>query len=113
MRSKRSLITVLFLTLMVIFSACDNRVGKSSDDILTLSELRILTQKGEELTWKDFNAYPFEDIGSGLYIRKYEVDGDYHLLISGRSISKAPDTIYLVKTNGEQIDIRYGDIDNF
>ena len=99
--------------MLVIFSACDNKGGKSSDDLLTLSELRILAQISEELTWKDFNAYSFEDIGSGLYIRKYEVEGDYDLLISGKSISKAPDTIYLVKTNGEQIDIRYGDIDNF
>lgn len=109
MKSKRNLITLLFFVLIVVFSACDN----NSNTVLSLDGVRDLAQKGEELTWKDFEAYTFEDIGSGLYIRKYEVDSEYHVLVGGGSIDKTPSYIYLVKTNGEKIDIRYDDIDQF
>ncbi len=70
--------------------------------ILSLDEVSDLAQKGEELTWEDFEAYSFEDIGSGLHIRKYEIDDDYHVLVGGRSIDIDPMYIYLVKTNGEK-----------
>ncbi|AJS58447.1 hypothetical protein [Paenibacillus sp. IHBB 10380] len=113
MKNKHSIMTIIFFIVLVTFSACDINYDSDNDTILSLDKLRSLAKKGEVLSWNDFEGYPFEDIGSGLYIRKYEIEGKYHLLISGRSINNAPDNIYLVKTTGEQIDIRYDDIDSF
>lgn len=110
MKGKRNLIVLLILSLTVLLFACDN---KNSHVILSLDEVSDLAQKGEELTWEDFEAYSFEDIGSGLHIRKYEIDDDYHVLVGGRSIDIDPMYIYLVKTNGEKIDIRYDDLNSF
>lgn len=109
MNSKRYLIISLVFTFLLIFSACDN----NRNGTLSLDVLRDLAQNGKDLTWKDFEAYPYEDIGSGLHIRKYEIDGDYHVLVGGGSINKTPLYIHLVKKNGEKIDIRYDDIDPF
>lgn len=94
---------------MVIFSACNH----NRPAMLSMNELRDLAQKGEELTWKDFEGYPFEDVGSGLYIRKYEINDDFHVLIGGGSIDTTPMYINLIKSNEEKIDIRYDDIDPF
>ncbi|WP_379135927.1 hypothetical protein [Paenibacillus sp. sgz500958] len=76
-----------------------------------MDDIRELARKGEDLTWKDFDVYLYEDIGSGLYIRKYEVDENYYVLVSGGSLSISPMQISLVKANGEPIDIRHDDID--
>ena len=48
-----------------------------------MEKVRELAEKGEELTWSDFEDYPYEDIGSGLYIYRYEIDESYYLLIGG------------------------------
>lgn len=109
MKSKYNLIMLLFFALVVVLSACNN----NSNATLSLEEVSDLAQKGEKLTWEDFEAYSFEELGSGLYIRKYEIDDDYHVLVGGGSIDKTPSYIYLVKTNGEKIDIRYDDLDPF
>ncbi|MDH6373874.1 hypothetical protein M2444_005717 [Paenibacillus sp. PastF-3] len=78
-----------------------------------MDEVRDLVQQGQALSWKDFEGYPFEDVGSGLYIRKYEINENYHVLVGGGSVDTAPLYINLVKRNGEKIDIRYDDIDHF
>ncbi|KTD85741.1 hypothetical protein [Paenibacillus etheri] len=109
MRSKRNLIMLLLFALTIILSACNH----NKPAVLSMNELRDLAQRGEELTWEDFDAYPFEDVGSGLYIRKYEINDDYHVLVGGGSVDAAPLYINLVKRNGEKIDIRYDDIDHF
>lgn len=109
MRSKRKFIALLFIVLIVILSACNH----SKSAMLSMNELRDLAQKGEELTWKDFDAYFFEEVGSGLYIRKYEIDKDYYVLVGGGSMDLTPMYINLVKSNEEKIDIRYDDIDPF
>ncbi|GAF09373.1 hypothetical protein [Paenibacillus pini] len=72
-----------------------------------------LAQSGQDLTWNDFDDYPYEDIGSGLYIRNYKIDEDYHVSVGGASIEKKPLYIYLVKANGEKIDIRHDDMEQF
>lgn len=76
-----------------------------------MDDLRELAQAGEDLTWEDFEDYPSEDVGSGLYIRKYEMDGGYHVLVGGGSLNTSPSYIYLVNADGEQIDLRKDDID--
>ncbi|MFF2908388.1 hypothetical protein [Paenibacillus sp. NPDC057934] len=110
MNKKTFLGIAALLAVMVILSAYGHKLERGSDNVISLHKLHTLAQKGEQLTWSDFENYPFEDIGSGLYIRKYEVEGGSHLLLSGGNINLAPMSINLVKTSGERIDIRYEEI---
>ena len=64
---------------------------------LTLTDIiNLMAEKGNDLTWSDFEQYQSEDIGSGLYILRYDVEGDYELLIGGGDTSKKPDYIALI-----------------
>ncbi|MFE4709866.1 hypothetical protein ACFRAM_03240 [Paenibacillus sp. NPDC056722] len=110
MNKKYLLGIAALLAVMFIFSTYSHKREPSNDNVISLHKLHTLAQKGEHLTWSDFEGYPFEDIGSGLYIRKYEVEGGSHLLLSGGSTDLAPMSINLVKTNGERIAIRYEEI---
>lgn len=109
MRIKLNLTIVLCLVTLILLSSCQS----NSEKQLTLDKIRSLSENKGNLSWNDFEGYPFEDIGSGLYIRKYNVEDKYQLLISGASIDDKPKDIHLVKPNGEKIDIRYDDIDSF
>ncbi|WP_379145930.1 hypothetical protein [Paenibacillus sp. sgz500992] len=109
MTNKHGIITLMLLVILSTFTACDSKQGSGEDTVLSMDKVRSLAQQGEDLAWTDFEGYPFEDVGSGLYIRKYAVEEDYHVLVSGRSLDKAPDTVYLVNPTGEQIDLRHDD----
>ncbi|MFC3746122.1 hypothetical protein [Paenibacillus sp. GCM10012306] len=110
MNKKYLLGIAALLAVVITFSTYSLKREPGDDKVISLHKLHTLAQKGEHLTWSDFEGYPFEDIGSGLYIRKYEVEGGNHLLLSGGSIDRAPMSINLVKTNGEPIDIRYEEV---
>ena len=88
---------------------------RKETDKLSLEKVIILSEKGNELSWEDFEEYDSIDIGSGLYIRHYDIDENYHLLIGGSSIDEKPMYIRLVKTDDldNYIDIRTGNIDDF
>ncbi|MNE38466.1 hypothetical protein D3C76_204070 [compost metagenome] len=109
MKKRYCIVTAVFLTALIILSGCSS----SKEEVLTLDKLRILSEKKDNLSWNDFDGYPFEDIGFGLYIRKYNVADKYQLLISGNNLEEKPIGIYLAKTSDERIDIRYEDIDRF
>ncbi len=81
---------------------------------LTLEEVVELSEKGEGLTWSDFEQYAYEDIGFGLYIYRYDIDSNYELRIGG-SPSVEPMYILLVsKANQDNyIDIRTGNVQDF
>lgn len=84
------------------------------NDQLTLDIVQKLAQKGNELSWKDFEGYPSMDIGSGLYILSYPINERYHLLIGGFGPADDPVYIYLVDgSGGRQIDIRFEDVPTF
>lgn len=78
------------------------------------SVVRLAENKGEELTWDDFAMYSGTDIGSGLYILKYEIDKSFYLLVGGVPGTE-PMYIRLVsKLNEEKyIDIRTDDVEAF
>jgi len=82
---------------------------------LSLEKVIELSKKGNELSWDDFGKYDSIDIGSGLYIRRYDIDENYYLLIGGSSIDEKPWYIYLIKANNSDnyIDIRIDNIDDF
>jgi len=84
---------------------------------LTREDVIRLSQKGEELTWGDFEEYASYETGSGLYIQVYEIDEMFSLSIGGSSpeMNKRPMYFYLRANDGtdEQIDIRNGGVEEF
>ena len=50
---------------------------------LTIQKVRELADKGEELTWSDFERYNSKDVGSGLYILHFELDETFDLFVGG------------------------------
>lgn len=98
--------SLLLLLLVVFCSGCQtNNGGEESSSSISLKELNVLAEKGDSLMWKDFAAYAYEDEGSGLYIRKYNIEGGHQLKISGKSLDKRPDHIYVVHKDGQKIDL--------
>lgn len=82
---------------------------------LTLDEVVMLSQKGRDLTWSDFEQYDYTETGSGLYIRVYEIDGYFKLWIGGSGLDSDPMYIYLASADNfeERIDIRDGGVETF
>ena len=118
------LVIIIISIIMIIlgriaFNKIDSKTEVNSTIVkqkqLTLNDVKELAKKGEQLSWIDFEDYECEDIGSGLEILYYEIDGMYHLLIGGTSENKLPNYIRLVVDNNNEkfIDIRTGNIDEF
>ena len=83
--------------------------------MLTLDDVIMLAEKGNDLTWEDFEQYSYYETGSGLYIRVYEIDEMFSVLIGGGDVETTPLYIYLQASDGsdESIDIRTGDVQEF
>lgn len=82
---------------------------------LSLNDVIMLSEKGEALTWSDFDSYSYTDIGSGLYIYRYEIDSHFSLRIGGGSINVTPMYILLVSEANpdDYIDIRTESVTDF
>ena len=50
---------------------------------LTLDDVVMLSQKGDALSWSDFEQYQGREVGSGLYIMRYEIDELFDVLVGG------------------------------
>ena len=81
---------------------------------LTLDDVILLSRKGDDLTWSDFDSYSYYETGSGLYIRVYEIDDMFSVWIGGGSPGTAM-YFYLRSNDGTEayIDIRTGDVEAF
>lgn len=79
---------------------------------LTLEKVQELAEKGDGLDWKDFEDYPYTDVGSGLYVYRYEIDETFALCVGGPSLDDKPSYVNLI-AGEEQIDIRSGDLEDF
>ncbi|MDK8182340.1 hypothetical protein [Paenibacillus sp. UMB4589-SE434] len=101
------LMTLLFV--VIICSACQSNREVGPSEFISLDELKSLSEKGVSLNWGDFTKYSFEDIGSGLYIRKYKIEGRHQLLITGKSLESPPEKIYIVNQNGKELDLTQDD----
>ena len=77
--------------------------------------IRLAENKGEELTWSDFQMYNAIETGSGLYILVYEIDDTFDLMIGGSSPVSSPMYIRLVtKADWDVfIDVRTEDVEAF
>ena len=102
------------LALMAESFTLDERVTAAVRPRLTLEDVRELAeQKGEMLSWADFENYEYIETGSGLYIRVYPIDGTFSLSIGGgRPDQEEPLYVYL-NCGEDFIDIRREDVDAF
>jgi len=82
---------------------------------LSLNDVIMLSQKGYDLTWSDFDQFKYIETGSGLYIRVYEINEMYELWIGGSWIDEDPMYIYLALADDldTRIDIRDGGVTEF
>lgn len=71
-----------------------------------------IVRENDELSWWDFRAYESVDIGSGLKILRFDMDGDYELWVGG-----GEDVMYaqlVSKMNSRsRIDLQTEDLDTF
>ena len=83
---------------------------------LSLNDVIILSQKGYDLNWSDFDQYEYIETGFGLYIRRYEINELFHFSIGGAGPNSKPMYMHL-GVNGEDpdayIDIRDGGVIEF
>lgn len=81
---------------------------------LTLDDVILLSKK-KDLTFNDFDRFDYTEIGSGLYIRHYEIDSLFSLLIGGLNTDGTPMYFYLRANNPnrEFIEIRESDVVDF
>ena len=82
---------------------------------LTLDDVIILSQYGYDLSWSDFENYDYIETGSGLYIRVYEINARFRLMIGGGGPDSDPMYIYLALSDDldTRIDIRDGGVTDF
>ncbi|WP_405107046.1 hypothetical protein MHH28_26300 [Paenibacillus sp. FSL K6-1217] len=93
----------LSMTLFLVFMFCTScQNNKGAGEYISLHELKSLSEKGTSLSWNDLGKYPFEDIGSGVYIRKYPIEGERQLLVRGKSLENPPEQISIVDSNGTE-----------
>ena len=64
-------------------SMSSTEIDEITTQKLTLDDAVMLSQKGDALTWSDFEQYQGQEIGSGLYIMRYEIDELFDVLVGG------------------------------
>lgn len=102
-----------FLKYLSNICAGDNRAeAPGNKGRLSLNDVIILSQKGEDLSWEDFEQFSYVETGSGLYIRVYEINPLFSLWIGGGNPHNKPMYIRLsTSTEPEDaIDIRTEDV---
>ncbi|MFI2859362.1 hypothetical protein ACH6EH_20000 [Paenibacillus sp. JSM ZJ436] len=104
-------ITLFFV--LIICSACQNVKDAETNGTIPLDEWSSLSEKGVALNWDDLKKYSFEDIGSGIYIRKYKIEGGHQLFITGKSLNDPPDKIYIVNENGKEVYLTQDNLSEF
>lgn len=103
------------LTSIKIYDPPMQREGKR--DLMTLDDVRKIAEKyGKTLTLKHLSAFAHTDVGSGLYVMHYPIEGGAYALSVGSGDMETVLYATLVHTSdGEknEIDIRYYDVARF
>ena len=96
------------------FKPADAITQHGNNETLSLGDIVTLSKKGYDLTWSDFDQYKYIETGSGLYIRIYEIDEQFGLMIGGAP-DRTPMYIYLCVSGSDdvRIDIRDGGVVEF
>lgn len=103
------------LRLMAESFTVDSRFHGFTKPFLTLEDVLTLSEKGEVLTWDDFEPYSYIEKGNGdnLYVRIYPISGtELAVSIGGGLLTDPPGYINLADSD-EYIDIRTGDVAAF
>lgn len=89
-RTTKLIALILLLALVSALVGC----GKER---LTLQTVQELAERGDELTWSDFEDYEYTDEGSkyGIYIYRFKIDNDYTLTVGGVSLDEKPTSVNL------------------
>ncbi|WP_172255547.1 hypothetical protein [Saccharibacillus deserti] len=104
LKQKRLLSTIL-CGFLVLPAACGSAVESgSSSPVLPLDEIREEAAK-KTPDWDTFNEYTHTDIGSGLYLWEYEVEGGRKLRMGGADLNAAPTQVQLIDAEGEVTDL--------
>lgn len=98
MRTRIMWATVGCIGLAVLLAVCDESQQVKSADTSLLAD--------SGLSWSTFDEYPYEDIGSGLYIRIYELGGGEQLRVSGTSLKSNPIGVVWVHRDGTETTIQ-------
>ena len=128
---KKRLVAVLLMVVVLMIAACgnsnseeesigaDSQIMENTDPAetrLIMEKVEELSEKGEALTWSDFEQYENSgDIGSGLYVIRYDMEESYYVLVGGADMETFPMYIRLVSTENPDnyIDIRTESIGDF
>ncbi|WP_178022127.1 hypothetical protein [uncultured Paenibacillus sp.] len=128
MVTNKKIIWFCLIILLITMTSCSNKRSGEGNVVmindqsqllrkekLTLEKVIQLSHKGQELSWNDFKSFNSTEIGSGLYILRYEIDDSYYLLIGGNNPRKKPVYIRLVKADhsDKYIDIRENNVEEF
>ena len=109
------LLVICAILIMICILGLIGLIGCSIPKHLTLDKVVELSAKGEELIRADFKQYKGYECGSGYYIKCYDIDKDFELLVGELGAVGSPMYIRLrTKSNIENyIDIRTGDVKSF
>ena len=85
--------------------------ASASNAFISVNDILSLAEKGEALTWSDFEKYEHTDVGSGLIVWEFNIkDDSSKLLIGGDSLEEKPVYIRLKMSNGTTLDVRKDDL---
>lgn len=88
--------------------------GNSEGRQMTLADVVELSKLGMELTWENLKEFNGADIGSGLYVVRYDIDPEFYLLVGdGKTTGKPMYASLNAVSNGASCDIREGDVETF
>ncbi|MCI8634086.1 MAG: transcriptional regulator [Eubacterium sp.] len=101
-------------SIRVVSQENSQKIDGAENRKLTLDDVTMLSQKGDALTWSDFEQYSGQETGSGLYIMRYEIDQLFDVLVGG-VLDETPMYIYLRVNNeaDDSIDIRTENVSEF
>jgi hypothetical protein len=98
----------------IVYSVSLEKVGNSLDvntSLISVNDILSLAQKGDALTWSDFEKYEHTDVGSGLIVWEFNIkDDSSKLLIGGGNLEEKPVYIRLQMSNGTTLDVRNDDL---
>ncbi len=111
MRTRIMWAAVGCIGLAVLLSACDESQQEKTVQLqatevkqVKSADTSLLADSG--LSWSTFDEYPYEDIGSGLYIRIYELGGGEQLRVSGTSLKSNPIGVVWIRRDGTETTIQ-------
>ena len=98
--------------LAVLLAACDESeqqkttVQSRTAEVKPKKSADAASLPDSGLSWSTFDDYPYEDIGSGLYVRIYEIGGGEQLRVSGTSMKLNPMGIARIHRDGTETTIK-------